>query len=146
MIPGGVRSQWEGIGVCRGCSRYEPEHHLRLLPCNRSARARIETRAFTWRTTLLLSIGLAGWTDASLADDRYIGSWVGEARTSTERTSLVLHIEASDTGLAANITLHDVGVTGWPAQSLEATAEGRLADLGPLEWDPRPAVCVVMLP
>ena len=27
---------------------------------------------------------------------------------------------------------------------LEATAEGRLADLGPLEWDPRPAVCVVM--
>ncbi len=77
-----------------------------------------------WRTTLLLSIGLAGWTDASLADDRYIGSWVGEARTSIERTRLVLHIEASDTGLAADITLHDVGVTGWPAQSVEATAEG----------------------
>lgn len=27
---------------------------------------------------------------------------------------------------------------------LEATVEGRLEDLPPLEWDPRPAVCVVM--
>jgi phosphoribosylamine--glycine ligase len=27
---------------------------------------------------------------------------------------------------------------------LEATADGRLEELGPLEWDPRPAVCVVM--
>ena len=27
---------------------------------------------------------------------------------------------------------------------LEATVEGRLDQLGPLEWDPRPAVCVVM--
>jgi phosphoribosylamine--glycine ligase len=27
---------------------------------------------------------------------------------------------------------------------LEATASGRLEELGPLEWDPRPAVCVVM--
>ncbi len=27
---------------------------------------------------------------------------------------------------------------------LEATVEGRLDKLGPLEWDPRPAVCVVM--
>jgi phosphoribosylamine--glycine ligase len=27
---------------------------------------------------------------------------------------------------------------------LEATVDGRLEQLGPLEWDPRPAVCVVM--
>ena len=27
---------------------------------------------------------------------------------------------------------------------LEAAAEGRLDEIGPLEWDPRPAVCVVM--
>jgi phosphoribosylamine--glycine ligase len=27
---------------------------------------------------------------------------------------------------------------------LEATADGRLDELGPLQWDPRPAVCVVM--
>ena len=27
---------------------------------------------------------------------------------------------------------------------LEATVDGRLEELGPLEWDPRPAVCVVM--
>ena len=27
---------------------------------------------------------------------------------------------------------------------LEATVDGRLDELGPLEWDPRPAVCVVM--
>jgi len=27
---------------------------------------------------------------------------------------------------------------------LEATADGRLDQIGPLEWDPRPAVCVVM--
>ncbi|MCA9238906.1 MAG: phosphoribosylamine--glycine ligase, partial [Planctomycetales bacterium] len=27
---------------------------------------------------------------------------------------------------------------------LEATVEGRLDSLAPLEWDPRPAVCVVM--
>jgi phosphoribosylamine--glycine ligase len=27
---------------------------------------------------------------------------------------------------------------------LEATADGRLAEIGPLEWDPRPATCVVM--
>ncbi|NQT14901.1 MAG: phosphoribosylamine--glycine ligase [Planctomycetes bacterium] len=27
---------------------------------------------------------------------------------------------------------------------LEATIDGRLEELGPLEWDPRPAVCVVM--
>jgi len=27
---------------------------------------------------------------------------------------------------------------------LEATADGRLGELEPLEWDPRPAVCVVM--
>ena len=27
---------------------------------------------------------------------------------------------------------------------LEATVEGRLDQIGPLEWDPRPAVCVVM--
>ena len=27
---------------------------------------------------------------------------------------------------------------------LEATADGRLDEIGPLEWDPRPAVCVVM--
>ena len=27
---------------------------------------------------------------------------------------------------------------------VEATAEGRLDEIGPLEWDPRPAVCVVM--
>jgi len=27
---------------------------------------------------------------------------------------------------------------------LEATVEGRLDELAPLEWDPRPAVCVVM--
>lgn len=30
------------------------------------------------------------------------------------------------------------------AQILVAAAEGKLADLPPLEWDPRPAVCVVM--
>ena len=27
---------------------------------------------------------------------------------------------------------------------LEATVDGRLDEIGPLEWDPRPAVCVVM--
>ena len=27
---------------------------------------------------------------------------------------------------------------------LEATAEGRLEEIAPLKWDPRPAVCVVM--
>ncbi|NQT37425.1 MAG: phosphoribosylamine--glycine ligase, partial [Planctomycetes bacterium] len=27
---------------------------------------------------------------------------------------------------------------------MEATIDGRLDELGPLEWDPRPAVCVVM--
>ena len=27
---------------------------------------------------------------------------------------------------------------------LEATVEGRLDELAPLDWDPRPAVCVVM--
>jgi phosphoribosylamine---glycine ligase len=27
---------------------------------------------------------------------------------------------------------------------LEATVDGRLGELGPLEWDERPAVCVVM--
>ena len=27
---------------------------------------------------------------------------------------------------------------------LDATVDGRLDELGPLEWDPRPAVCVVM--
>jgi phosphoribosylamine--glycine ligase len=27
---------------------------------------------------------------------------------------------------------------------LEATVDGRLDQLGPLQWDPRPAVCVVM--
>ena len=27
---------------------------------------------------------------------------------------------------------------------LEATVDGRLDQIGPLEWDPRPAVCVVM--
>jgi phosphoribosylamine---glycine ligase len=27
---------------------------------------------------------------------------------------------------------------------LEATVDGRLGEIGPLEWDPRPAVCVVM--
>ncbi len=30
------------------------------------------------------------------------------------------------------------------AELLLATAEGRLDELAPLEWDPRPAVCVVM--
>jgi phosphoribosylamine--glycine ligase len=30
------------------------------------------------------------------------------------------------------------------AQILLAVAEGRLAELPPLEWDPRPSVCVVM--
>jgi phosphoribosylamine--glycine ligase len=27
---------------------------------------------------------------------------------------------------------------------LEATIDGRLDEIGPLQWDPRPAVCVVM--
>ena len=30
------------------------------------------------------------------------------------------------------------------ADLLEATVDGRLDELPPLEWDPRPAVCVVM--
>jgi phosphoribosylamine---glycine ligase len=30
------------------------------------------------------------------------------------------------------------------ADLLEATVDGRLDEFGPLDWDPRPAVCVVM--
>jgi dienelactone hydrolase len=53
-----------------------------------------------------------------------IGTFAGTATTSTESTALVLEIGLGDGGPAASMTLPDVGVSGWPATSVQLLEDG----------------------
>ena len=50
-----------------------------------------------------------------------IGQWSGVARAGSEETQLALTIRRVNDGLSASMTLPDIGVSGWPAQSVEQT-------------------------
>jgi uncharacterized protein len=53
----------------------------------------------------------------------WVGVWVGHARTSGEETSIELRIAESGEHLVGTLSLKDVGVTGWPVSSIEASAD-----------------------
>jgi uncharacterized protein len=53
-----------------------------------------------------------------------VGTWAGAARTSTEATTLVLEISPGDQGPRAVLTLPEVGVSGWPATSVQFLQNG----------------------
>jgi pimeloyl-ACP methyl ester carboxylesterase len=53
----------------------------------------------------------------------FVGNWVGQANTATEKTRLVLHITNTNGQLTAQMTLPDVGVTGWPAKSVDVSTK-----------------------
>lgn len=64
-----------------------------------------------------------------------MGLWDGVAITSTERTRLQLDISRADNDWQARLNLLDIGVRGWPAESVLVTGD-RLtivvrADSGP---------------
>ncbi len=50
-----------------------------------------------------------------------IGQWSGVAQAGSEETQLALTIRRVNDGLSASMTLPDIGVSGWPAQSVEQT-------------------------
>jgi dienelactone hydrolase len=57
------------------------------------------------------------------------GTFAGTARTSSEATSLVLEIGQGDGGAVASLTLPDVGVSGWPATSVQFLERGVRVEL-----------------
>lgn len=69
------------------------------------------------------------------ADVRFTGLWSGRAHTAEETTRIELDVARADQGWQATMNLLDVGVRGWPAESVTANAD-RLtvtvrADSGP---------------
>ena len=65
----------------------------------------------------------------------FTGLWSGRARTAEETTRIELDVARGDQGWQARMNLLDVGVRGWPAESVTANAD-RLtvtvrADSGP---------------
>ena len=68
------------------------------------------------------------------------GLWDGIATTSTETTRLQLDISRADNDWQAQLNLLDIGVRGWPAESVIVNSD-RLtvvlrADSGPQEMQP----------
>ena len=51
-----------------------------------------------------------------------IGQWSGVAQTGSEETQLALTIGHVNDGLSASMTLPDIGVSGWPAQSFSGSS------------------------
>ena len=82
---------------------------------------------------LVLFTGLPWFACATEAP--FTGLWSGRAQTAEETTRIELDITRGDQGLQARMNLLDVGVRGWPAESVTAD-EDRLtvivrADSGP---------------
>lgn len=57
---------------------------------------------------------------AQSIDSTFIGVWSGKANTKAENTQLELYINQVAGKFTAEMTLPNVGVTGWPANSIEA--------------------------
>ena len=57
-----------------------------------------------------------------MANETWIGNWVGMATTVSEETSITLHITESNQVLTGTISLGDIGVAGWPMSSIVASA------------------------
>ncbi len=68
-------------------------------------------------TLALLSVFFADYVQAQ----NLIGQWSGVAQDGSEETQLALTIRRVNDGLSALMTLPDIGVSGWPAQSVEQT-------------------------
>jgi len=60
---------------------------------------------------------------AGPADGGYTGTWVGEAYTDDQHTTLMLTLTIGPGGPAAQLSLPDVGVSGWPASSATVETE-----------------------
>jgi len=68
-----------------------------------------------------------------------IGQWSGVAQDGSEETQLALTIRRVKDGLSASMTLPDIGVSGWPAQSVEKT-ENTLEVVFPSDFGPQQMV------
>ena len=58
---------------------------------------------------------------ASEANQPLSGDWVGTAKTTTEQTGFVLHI---DTNGSVSVSLPDIGVSKWPAVDVTISRDG----------------------
>ena len=65
----------------------------------------------------------------------FAGLWSGRAHTTEETTRIELEVERGDEGWRARMNLLDIGVTGWPAESVDAGPDRLIvtvrADSGP---------------
>ena len=65
----------------------------------------------------------------------FAGLWGGRAHTAEETTRIELEVERGDEGWRARMNLLDIGVTGWPAESVDAGPDRLIvtvrADSGP---------------
>lgn len=71
---------------------------------------------------LLVGVIFSVHVFAETATPIWAGNWVGVARTADEETTLILKITESNNQLSASISLNDVGVSGWPASFITASA------------------------
>ncbi len=52
-----------------------------------------------------------------------LGAWTGEARSGDEATRITVHVFRRDGEKAAELTLLDIGVSGWPANRVEQVGD-----------------------
>lgn len=71
---------------------------------------------------LVLAFQLMLFADSVPAQE-WVGQWSGVARDGSEQTRLELTLERAESGLSASMTLPDIGVSGWPAQSVEPSGD-----------------------
>ncbi len=70
------------------------------------------------RISLFLTITFLWFQGSANAQDP-IGTWTGTAHSQDEDTRLILEISESETMLEATMSLPDIGVSGWPAQTVK---------------------------
>lgn len=85
--------------------------------------------------SLILSDPVVQAADGSA--QRFVGQWIGEAETVSERTGLILRIDSIEKEVGVTMTLPDVGVMGWPAKQVCLLEKGT-------RWVPAAFVPVVI--
>jgi len=71
---------------------------------------------------ILICVFFSANASAFTSESIWVGNWHGSAKTPSEETSLAIEILEVDDHLVARISLNDVGVSGWPVSSIEASA------------------------
>jgi hypothetical protein len=71
------------------------------------------------KIAIITLIFLFFFTVGNVQADDFTGTWSGSAKTDTEQTEISLTIKQVGNELSVSMSLANIGVSGWPAQSVE---------------------------